>query len=168
MNSNQPTRCNKFSSFITWRFMYSSTCFGHPHTHHQELNNCSSSLWFYRWSVVVVVLLVVAGPAGPPTTNSTATTALQRYNQRLLLQLLSSWWWAWGRPKHVELYIKRQVIKLEKLLHLVGWFIWIVWGCTDLQALNLKWSEPPGSVDGRYFLTGWRTVNSLRPFLYGL
>jgi len=19
--------------------------------------------------------------------------------------LLSSWWWAWGRPKHVELYV---------------------------------------------------------------
>ena len=26
--------------------MYSSTCFGRPHAHHQELNNCSSSLWF--------------------------------------------------------------------------------------------------------------------------
>jgi hypothetical protein len=45
-------------------FMYSSTCFGHPSTHHQELNNCSSSLWFYRWSVVVAVVLVVVGPAG--------------------------------------------------------------------------------------------------------
>jgi hypothetical protein len=27
-------------------FKYSSTCFGHPHAHHQELNNCSNSLWF--------------------------------------------------------------------------------------------------------------------------
>jgi hypothetical protein len=27
-------------------FKYSSTCFGHPPAHHQELNNCSSSLWF--------------------------------------------------------------------------------------------------------------------------
>jgi hypothetical protein len=25
--------------------------------------NCSSSLWFYRWSVVVAVLLVVVRPA---------------------------------------------------------------------------------------------------------
>ena len=25
-----------------------------------------------------------------------------------------------------------------KLLHLVGWFIWTVWWCTDLQTLNLK------------------------------
>jgi hypothetical protein len=23
-----------------------SSCFGHPHAHHQELINCSSSLWF--------------------------------------------------------------------------------------------------------------------------
>jgi hypothetical protein len=39
--------------------------------------NCSSSLWFYRWSVVVAVLLVVVGSADPTTTNSTATTTLQ-------------------------------------------------------------------------------------------
>ena len=26
--------------------MYSSTCFGRPHAHYQELNNCSSSIWF--------------------------------------------------------------------------------------------------------------------------
>ena len=38
--------------------MYGSTCFGRPHAHHQELNNCSSSLWFYGWCVVVAVLLV--------------------------------------------------------------------------------------------------------------
>jgi hypothetical protein len=44
-------------------FMYSSTCFGRPHAHHRELNNCSSSLRFYRWSVVVAVLLVVVGLA---------------------------------------------------------------------------------------------------------
>jgi len=46
--------------------MYSSTSFGRPHAHHQELNNCSSSLWFYRWRVMVAVLLVVVAPAGRP------------------------------------------------------------------------------------------------------
>ena len=45
------------------RFMYSSTCFGSPHAHHQELNNSSSSFRFYRWSVLVAVVLVVVGPA---------------------------------------------------------------------------------------------------------
>jgi hypothetical protein len=44
--------------------MYSSTSFGRPHVYHQKLDNCSSSLWFYRWSVMVAVLLVVVGPAG--------------------------------------------------------------------------------------------------------
>jgi hypothetical protein len=58
--------------------MYGSTCFGRPHAHHQQLNNCSNSLWFYRWSVVVAVLLFVVGPVitGPTTTNSTATTTI--------------------------------------------------------------------------------------------
>ena len=45
--------------------MYNSTCFGRPYAHHQELNTCSSSLWFYGWRVVVPVLLVVVGPALP-------------------------------------------------------------------------------------------------------
>jgi hypothetical protein len=51
---------------LTFTRMYSSTCFGRSLAHHQKLNNCSSSLWFYRWSVVVAVLLVVVGPAGRP------------------------------------------------------------------------------------------------------
>jgi hypothetical protein len=46
--------------------MYSSTCFGRPHANHQKLNNCSSSLWFYRWSVVIAVLLVVVRSVGRP------------------------------------------------------------------------------------------------------
>jgi len=58
--------------------MYSTTCFGRPHAHHQELNNCSSSHCFYRWSVVITVLLVVVGTTGLTTTNTTATTTLQR------------------------------------------------------------------------------------------
>jgi hypothetical protein len=59
--------------------MYSSTCFGRFHAHHQKLNNCNSSIWFFRWSVVKAVLLVVFGRrAGPTTTNNTVTTTLQR------------------------------------------------------------------------------------------
>jgi hypothetical protein len=56
----------QFLQFIILTFIYSSTCFGRPHAHHQELSNCSSSLWFYRYSVVVAVLLVVVGLASRP------------------------------------------------------------------------------------------------------
>ena len=70
----------QFIKFYYLTFMYSSTYFGRPHAHHQELNNCSIRLWFYRWSVVVAVLLVVVGPVitSPTTTNSTAITTLRR------------------------------------------------------------------------------------------
>jgi hypothetical protein len=68
----------QFLQFIILSFIISSTCFGRPHAHHQELNNCSSSLWFYRWSVVVAVLLLVVGPAGPTTSNSMAITTIGR------------------------------------------------------------------------------------------
>jgi len=77
---------------IYFIFMRSSTCFGRhtarhqepktalaasafecvegcwtcsPHDHRQELNNCSSNLWFYLRSVVIAVLLVVVGPPRP-------------------------------------------------------------------------------------------------------
>jgi hypothetical protein len=58
---SQPTRRNNFSRLVL-DVMYSSTCSGRPRAHHQEHNNCSSNLWFYRWSVMVAVLLVVVGP----------------------------------------------------------------------------------------------------------
>jgi len=63
---NEPDAANSQVYYLL--FKYSSTCFGHPHAYHQELNNCSSSLWFYLCSVVIAVLLVVVGPT---TTNST-------------------------------------------------------------------------------------------------
>jgi hypothetical protein len=66
--------------------MYGSTCFGRPHAHHQELNNCSSSLWFYRWSVVVAVLLVVVGPAGQLRLDY-GRSPHAYVNQRLQIQL---------------------------------------------------------------------------------
>ena len=56
---NQPDATISPVYYLT--FTYSSTCFGRPHAHHQELNNCSSGLWFYLRSVVIAVLLVVVG-----------------------------------------------------------------------------------------------------------
>ena len=42
--------------FIILTFVYSTTCFGRFPAHHQELNDCSGSLWFYLRIVVIVVL----------------------------------------------------------------------------------------------------------------
>ena len=42
--------------FIILTFIYSSTHFGSFPAHHQELNDCSGSLWFYLHVVVIVVL----------------------------------------------------------------------------------------------------------------
>jgi hypothetical protein len=98
--------------------MYSSTCFGSPHAHHQELNNYSSSLWFYRWSVVVAVLLVVVGPAGRPDHDQ--QHHVPTVNQRRLLQLISSWLWAWVYPRTLWAVFKRQAINLR------DWCIWLI------------------------------------------
>jgi len=59
--------------FIILTSVYSSTCFGHFSAHHQELNDCSGSLWFYLRTVVSRAVFVV-GPAGP-TMNTARQTS---------------------------------------------------------------------------------------------
>jgi len=66
--------------------VYSSTSFGRFPTHHQKLNDCSGSLWFYLLIVVIVVLFSWSGrPAQPRTQHD----MIRRLNQRLQLQSLS-------------------------------------------------------------------------------
>jgi hypothetical protein len=45
-----------FFQFNFLTFAYSSTYFGRFPAHHQELNDCSGSLWFYHRIVVIAVL----------------------------------------------------------------------------------------------------------------
>jgi hypothetical protein len=55
-NSNKsPTTCNNSPVYFL-TFIYSSTYFGHFPAHHQELNDCSGSLWFYLRIMVTVML----------------------------------------------------------------------------------------------------------------
>jgi hypothetical protein len=67
--NHQPDATN--FQFIILAFIYCSTCFGRFRAHHQKLNDCSSSLWFYLRIVVTIVLCLWLGrPVGPtgPTT----------------------------------------------------------------------------------------------------
>jgi hypothetical protein len=56
--------------FIILTFIYSATCFGRFSAHHQELNDCSGSLWFHLRIVVTVVLFSWSGRPAGPTTNT--------------------------------------------------------------------------------------------------
>jgi hypothetical protein len=65
----------KIFQFIILTFVYSSTCFGRFPAHHQELNDCSGSLWFYLHIVVTVVLCSWSGQSAGPTTNMNLMSA---------------------------------------------------------------------------------------------
>jgi hypothetical protein len=58
------------SQFIMLTCVYSSTYLGRFSAHHQELNDCSDSLWFYLRIVVIVVLCSWSGRPAGPTTNT--------------------------------------------------------------------------------------------------
>jgi hypothetical protein len=76
---NQPDAA--ISQVYRLSFKYSSTCFGHPHAHHQELI-CSSSLWF---------TLERGGRAGGRDHDQQhCYHHVPTVNQRLLLQLIIS------------------------------------------------------------------------------
>jgi hypothetical protein len=106
--------------------MYSSTCFGRPHAHHQKLNDCSSSLWFYLRIVVTAVLCSWSGYPHDTKVKPEAATAV---TELLIMG---------GRtPKTCWAVHKRQENKLENCcIWLV--IIWTVRWCTDLQTLKIN------------------------------
>jgi len=57
-------------------FIHSSTCFGRFPTHHQELNDCSGSLWFYLRIVVIAVMCSWSGRVDHE--HSTTVTTIRR------------------------------------------------------------------------------------------
>ena len=68
--------------FIILTFVYSSTRFGRCPAHHQELNDCSGSLWFYLRIVVIVVLCSWSGPLSWYHEHSTQDTVLRTTTTR--------------------------------------------------------------------------------------
>jgi len=59
--------------FIILMFIYSSTCCGRSPAHHQELNDCSGSLWFCLRIVTTVVLCSWSGRPASGATNKPTT-----------------------------------------------------------------------------------------------
>ena len=80
--------------FIILRFVYSSTCFGRFSAYHQELNDCSGSLWFYLHIVVTVVL------SAGTTTNTARLSPRYEGKTRAVIEFLMM---GGKLPKHVEL-----------------------------------------------------------------
>jgi len=60
-NSNNHQPDATVFQFIILTVIYSSTCFGSFPAHHQELNDCGGSLWFYLCIMVTVVLCLWSG-----------------------------------------------------------------------------------------------------------
>jgi hypothetical protein len=74
--------------FIILTFVYSSTCFACFPAHHQKLNDCSGSLWFYLHIVVIAVLCSWSGrPETCWAVNKRQDNKLKNYCIRLVIYL---------------------------------------------------------------------------------
>ena len=82
---------------------------------------------FITWRFVSLNMFRVSPRPSSGAYNCITSTV----NPEAVNAVVSSWWWLWKHLKHVELN-KMSSDKLVKVLHLVGWFIWIVWWYTDL------------------------------------
>jgi len=136
---NQPTRCNNFSSSLSWHLFTAQHVSG-VLTPNIRSYNCSSSLWFYRWSVVVAVLLVEVGPVNQPARPPEATTVVTE------LLMMGVW-----TSETCWAVLKCQDNKVEKLLHLVGDLFELY---DDARNCKLK-KKHDGSISGRKIIGCW-------------
>jgi hypothetical protein len=65
---NQPTRRNIFTSLLLDVYVWLNLFWASPRPS-SGAYNCSSSLWFYQWSMVVAALLIVVWPVNQPDHN---------------------------------------------------------------------------------------------------
>jgi hypothetical protein len=136
--------------------MYGSTCLGRPHAHHQELNKCSSSLWFYLWRVVVAVFLVVVERVKPgPTTTTIAgyTLLCPCASQPNFLSHSPRFWvfhkWCILCARHSVLHNREFYICLkEEMLQQTNKNIWATENYLKICSNEAQYAIPPWLVHG--------------------
>ena len=145
--------------FIILMFVYSSTCFGGFLTHHQELNDCSGSLWFYLRIVVTAVLCSWSGQLALPRTQHDChhDTKVKPEAAIAVIELLMM---GGKTPETCWAVKKRQDNKLENYcIWLVIYLNFIVYWHTKIHSVsitfplhNVHWyreapsTGPPASV----------------------
>jgi hypothetical protein len=109
--------------FIILKFVYGSTCFGRFPAHHQELNDCCGSLWFYLRIVVTVVLCSCSGrPAG------------FRRSYCFRLEKMEERFWQQYPPKRMNLLIRLRGVTSNKALFFI---MHTALFCIPFERLNL-------------------------------
>jgi hypothetical protein len=136
----QPTRCNNFTSLLLDAYVWHNMFRASPRPS-SGAYTCTRSLWFYRWRATAGALLVVVwqvcstcfGRLPAHHREHTATYHNQQRSGRCFQTvkpdspsaIVCSWWWAGDTPNMLS-HTKTSSNKLVKLLHLVGWIIWMV------------------------------------------
>ena len=149
--------------FIILTFIYSSTCFGRFPAHHQELNGCSSSLWFYLRIVVTTVLCSWPDrPAWPRTQHCCHhDTKVKPEAATAAIELLMM---GGKTPETCWAVNKRQDNKLENCC------IWLViyLNCTMMHGLtNLKFgivftkTQPRGNKKWLKYFRPWHCYHTV-------
>jgi len=98
---NQPTRCNNFWSLLLDVYVRLNMFRASPRPS-SGANNCTRSLWFYRWKVAVGALLVVADHDHEQQRSNSHSPKVK---PEVPSAVVCSWWWAGRHPKHVGPHI---------------------------------------------------------------
>ena len=136
--NHQPEATN--FHFIILTFIYSSTCFGRFPAHHQELNDCSSRLWF---SLHIVVTVVLCSWSGRPLTQHDChhDTKGKPEAATAVIELLMM---GGKTPETCWAVNKRQDNKLENcciwlVIYLNLWFFEAQFATTTPAAMRANW-----------------------------
>jgi hypothetical protein len=94
IQTNQPTRCNCFTSLLFDVYVWLNIFRASPRPS-SGAYNCTRSLWFYRWREEAGALLVVVWPDHDQQPSSRFSPTVQLEGPSAVV---SSWWWVQVQP----------------------------------------------------------------------